>query len=80
MRVSSASNVLSYDVSSALDFLAEEKSNASYLTTSWFVKYIARWFQIMTARHPFFALGKKNMEVYNKTITFLQEAITFFLN
>lgn len=78
MRVSSATNVFNDETSSALKFLAEERSKEEYYTTAWFVDLIFRWFRIMTARHPAFALGTKNMECYENARAHLKETIQFF--
>lgn len=78
MRVSSATNVFSDDVSAAFKFVAEEYNNKQYETASWFVKYIARWFKLMTVHHPSLALGTKNLAKYEEDISFLKESIDFF--
>lgn len=50
MRVNNATNVMSHDVSSALQLLADEIDAPELKTTSWFVGMVAKWFQIMTSR------------------------------
>lgn len=60
MRVPSASNVLSHEVSTALQFLSVECSKPEYKTTSWLVGYIAQWFKIVTSRNLSIAISKKN--------------------
>lgn len=59
MGVSSITNVLSHDVSSAFNFLADECSIPEYKTVAWFTNVMSRWFTIMTSRHPLLALNKK---------------------
>lgn len=78
MRVSSATNVLSNDVSSAFQFLAHENGNEDYKTASWFIKYVVTWFNYMTARHVAIALGKLNLLKYQEAVNFLEESIVFF--
>jgi len=75
MRVSSATNVFSDETSSALKFLAKEHSKEEYYTTAWFADFIFRWFKLITARHPAFGLGKKNMECYENARAHLKETI-----
>ena len=80
MRVNTAKNVLSTNVSSALEFLADENNAPQYLTTAWFIKSIAKWFTLMTARHCSIALGKLHIEKFNESVTFLHEFINLFQN
>lgn len=77
MRVSSTSNVLSYNISSAFNFLADEYSIPQYKTVAWFTNFMSRWFTIMTSR-SLFAFSKKNIEKYNEIISFLEQSIEFF--
>ena len=44
MRVKSASHVLSHKVSTALQYLGEEQNKVEYITISWLVGIIAKWF------------------------------------
>lgn len=43
MRVPSVSNVLSHEVSTALQFFSVECSKPEYKTTAWLAGYMARW-------------------------------------
>lgn len=75
MKVSSATNVMSYAVSSALEFLAEDTNNPDFITTSWFISIMSRWFKIMSARSLKLALGKLKKEKLTETISFLEAII-----
>lgn len=48
------------------------------LTTAWFLKFIARWFRIVSGRNCSLALGFHCVEKYEETIAFLNEIIEFF--
>lgn len=78
MRVNRAKNVLSTDVSSALEFLADENNAPQYIATAWFVKIIATWFTLMTARRCSVALGKLYIDKFNENVSFLHECIYLF--
>lgn len=78
--VNTAKRVLSTNVSSALEFLADENNNPHYLTTAWFIKIIAKWFKLMTSRHYSVVLGKLHIEKFNESISFLYECIDLFTN
>lgn len=80
MRVNNAKNVFSTDVSSSLQFLADENHKPEFITTAWFVKNVSRWFSLMTSRNCKIALGLKNEEIYNANIKFLYEIIDLFKN
>ncbi|CAL1677325.1 unnamed protein product [Lasius platythorax] len=80
MRVNTAKRVLSTNVSSALEFLADENNTPHYLTTAWFIKVIAKWFKLMTSRYCSVALGKLHIEEFNESISFLHECIDLFTN
>ena len=75
MRLKSATHVLSHDVSSALNFLADEESKVEYETTSWLVDNCSKWYKIISARNLTFALSKKNENKFRETVQFLQEFI-----
>lgn len=77
MRVPSASNVLSHEVSTALQFLSVECSKPNYKTTAWLTEYMARWFKIVTSRNISIAISKKNEKQFNETMDFLNEFIEF---
>lgn len=77
-RVNRAKNVLSTDISSALEFLADENNDPQYITKAWFVKTIAKWFTTMTSRHSSVALGKLHIDKFNDSVSFLYECIDFF--
>lgn len=78
MRVNKAKNVFSTDISSSLEFLADENHKPEFLATAWFIKTISKWFSLMTARNCNKALGLKNQEIYNINILFLHEIIDLF--
>ena len=78
MRVNKAKNVFSTHVSSVLEFLANENHKPEYITTSWFVKQLSKWFSLMTSRTCCTALDTRNKEIYNANISFLREIIDLF--
>lgn len=80
MRVNKAKNLLSHEVSTALEFLADENSKPEYITTAFFVKIIVKWYTIMTSRHRCISLGTKDLEKYKDTFSFLNEIIEIFSN
>jgi len=58
--------VFSTDVSSTFEFLSDENCKPEFLTTTFFVKSISKWFTwLMTSRYCGTALGLKNKEKYN---------------
>lgn len=73
MKVSNATNIISRDVSSSLEFLSITLDKPEYLTTAWYINLIERWFTLMTSRHPTLALSKLSVIKYNETIQFLQD-------
>lgn len=78
MRVKNSTSVLSYDVSSGLKYLSEETSQLDYITTSWFVEQVTRWFDLMSNRNPALALSMLKPQKYSETIEFLNEIIDIF--
>lgn len=70
MKVNKACNMLNTDVSSALNFLSEERNKFEYSTTAIFIEIVSKWFSLITSRHAALALGKKpnNMESKEKTL------------
>lgn len=70
MRLKSASHVLSHDVSTALQFLAEEQLKPEYKTSAWLVENVAKWFQIVSARNLTFTLSKKIITNLTKQLNF----------
>lgn len=63
MRVGNSTNVLSHDISSGLKYLSEEISNLDYITTSWFVQQVTKWFDLMTNRNPVLANYVKTTKI-----------------
>lgn len=78
MKVSTASSVINRRTESALKIYANNTSNDSYKTTAFFISLVYRWFQIMTNRSCVLALGKRNLEMYNETISHLKKTIQVF--
>lgn len=82
MKVNKARNMFSSDVSSALKFLAKEKSKTEYMSTAWFINMAWKWFTVVTARSPKVALGimedETSLEKYNDTVLFLENIIDLF--
>lgn len=80
MRVNKVKNLLSTDVSSALEFLVDVNNVPEYITTAWFIKMTAKWFTLMSSRHCSVALGKLHIEKYNENVDFLNEFLELFKN
>lgn len=81
MKVSKATNVINRDVSASLEYLVENEGyHQSYKTTAWFIKQVAKWFNLMTSRSPIIALSKFKEEKYKETLQFLQEFMDLFKN
>lgn len=75
MRVSKSTHVISHEVSSALKFISGELNKPEFLTTAWFIETIAKWFSLVTSRHPSMALSKLKPQVYSETIIFLKDVM-----
>lgn len=78
IRVPTSSNVMSKDVSAALNFLSDNGQTENMKTTAHFIQTIDKWFGIVTSRHFSTALCQKNLEKYKKQISFLEECIYLF--
>lgn len=78
MRVNKVRNVFSTHVCSSLQFLTNENHKPEFHTTAWFVEQISKWFSLMISRSCCTALGTKNKEIYNASISFLHEIIDLF--
>ncbi|KYN12957.1 hypothetical protein ALC57_14869 [Trachymyrmex cornetzi] len=72
MKINKATNLLNRDVSSALNFLAEERDKNDYKTTALFIEIASKWFTLITSRSPLVALGKTSVNKFNETIEFLE--------
>lgn len=75
MKVCNATNIFNHSVASALNFVGNETSNESYITTAWFISFISKWFKLMSSSVPKLALGKLNETKFNESIDFLNEVI-----
>lgn len=80
MKVGKSTNVISHDICSALRFLADELNKPDFLTTAWFIETIEHWFSLMTSRHIEMALSKLKPDVYENSITFLNNFIKIMTN
>lgn len=79
MKVKSAVKVLNPRTASALQYLVMKGIvPESFETTAWFVKLVNRWFQLMSSRSLYVALGLKDKEVYCEAIEHLKLVITVF--
>lgn len=76
MRVNTATAVFSDQIGIALELLAN--LNDARITTAWFIKFITRWFRIMSGRNLYLALEFNNIEKFEETIAFLNEVIELF--
>jgi len=52
-------NVLNHAVSSALQLHAQNVDDSSTITISWFIRFISKWFKIISTRTPKLTLGKR---------------------
>ena len=57
-------------MSSALQFHAQNVDDSSTITISWFIRFISKWFKIISTRTPKLTLGKSS-----KTLNFLEEVV-----
>lgn len=85
MKVNKATSMLNRDVSSAINFLGNEKKEDNYKMTALFIKIISKWFTLITSRTPLVALGKKagdekSEKKFYESIEFLQSIIDLFRN
>ena len=78
MRVNNAVHVFDVHVSTALTFLAKDNPNDERITTVLFVDFVYEWFSRMSARNVALALGFRNMEKYQESVTFLKNAMYVF--
>ncbi|KAK3922238.1 Transposable element P transposase [Frankliniella fusca] len=79
MKVRSSVKVLNPRTASALQYLVMKGIvPENFETTAWFIKLINRWFQLMSSRSLYCALGLKNKEVYCEAIEHLKLVITVF--
>lgn len=76
MKVSEATKVLSHDVGVGIQyFVQKEGRSINNLPTAWFIKKVARWFDL---RHPVLALSKVSQEKYEEAVGVLQDIIELF--
>lgn len=85
MKVSTAKQFLSRDMSAALQFMAEVTEREEMMSSSVFVNYVAKWFTIMTSRYSGVALGftpgnEFSKQKFAETVAFLEEVIDLFQN
>lgn len=71
MKVGTARAVLCHRTSVGLEMLAEEKNDASYKTTAWFVELLNTFFDLVTSRHKSMAFSHENQEVYDKAVALI---------
>lgn len=57
------------------EILADKLNKPVYLTTAWFIETIEHWFSLMTSRSIVMALSKLKLNVYEKSIIFLNDFI-----
>lgn len=76
MNVALSVGLLNNNVAAAILYHIENKNIASmHKTTTWFLKTVHKWFQIMTSRYQKLALSHCNENAYKDTITFLRDFI-----
>lgn len=78
MKVNKATSLWNRNVSSAMNFYAEEKGKKELKTTAAFIEIVSKWFTLVTARTPQVALSKSNEEKFKSSISFLQSIIELF--
>ena len=80
MRVENTSRAVSHEVSSAIEYLADEISKPEYKTTAWLFKTFNKWWDISGCRNLKLALSKLKLDEYKSTISFLNEFIELVTN
>lgn len=72
MRVANTSNVVSHEVGTAFEFVADEINKPQYKTTAWLINVFNRWWNICGCRNLQLAISKKNDTEYKSTKSFLK--------
>jgi hypothetical protein len=81
MKIQGAMAILNHDVSAAIKFyIAKGKIPEKHLTTAWFLEYIHKWYNIMSARTVKLGLSKNNMDENNAKVNFLEEILHITTN
>lgn len=67
-----------------MKFLADSNKKKEYITTTWFIEVISKWFSLITSRNPQVALGKngtqESYQKYNEAVNFLHAVMKLFRN
>ncbi|KAK3914516.1 Transposable element P transposase [Frankliniella fusca] len=81
MKVKTSLNLLSNRLAATLKYLALKGIvPEEFEATAWFIKLMNRWFQLMTSRNLYHALGLRNMDAYNQALEHLQLVVMVFRN
>lgn len=86
MKVCSAKQFLSRDVSAALNLVATvEEDKEEWRVSATFLEVVSKWFAHVTSRHRGMALGKTrgnefSEKKFDETVAFLEEVIELFRN
>lgn len=75
MKVGNASNILNHSIATASDLVGKNADKHSFITTAWFISFIAKWFKLVTTRTPQLALGKCDAIKFESTVDFLKQVI-----
>jgi len=78
MKVSNAMSLFSHSNSAGLAYLVEQGYSTDLLTTSWFLKTINKWFDLVSSRRRLMALSLRRPEKYNEATDFLRNVIHLF--
>lgn len=82
MRVGNAGALMNVGVYTGLSFLSEgdgeREGNKQMSTTSWYVRLVRKWFDIMSSRSQQLAFSPKFVEKYEETKQFLRDCIEVF--
>lgn len=85
MRVNKATTLYNRDVSSALQFIGEERHRSEYKVTALFIESVSKWFNIITFRFSSISLGKiegheESQRKFDQSVEFLKSVIDLFHN
>ena len=77
MRVANSRNIVNFQVADALEFMAKCVNRPEIKSTALFIRFVSRWYQLMTSTNQKYALSKKNMIQYNLALNDLKFFVPF---
>ncbi|XP_067122001.1 uncharacterized protein [Centruroides vittatus] len=78
-KVNIALKLFNCKTSTALRYVIDEVGwSRNVETTAWFIEVIAKWFNLMSSRHPVTALSLRDKNKYDEAIVFLKSCIEVF--